>query len=63
MTPKVHMNQSRKNARSTKPKHTPLEVPNISTLLERKVHYVYINIYEVRNTVYSDQTGQFPTFS
>ena len=31
-TLKGHLNQSRKNVRSTKPKRTPLEVPNTSTL-------------------------------
>ena len=31
-TPKGHLNQSRKNFRSTKHKRTPLEVPNTSTL-------------------------------
>ena len=31
-TPKCHLNQSRKNVRSTKPKCIPLEVPKIDTL-------------------------------
>ena len=60
-TPKGHLNQSRKNVRSTKPKRTPLEVPNTATLRGCKVHNVYTSVYEVRNTVLSDQTGQFPT--
>ena len=62
-TPKGHLNQSRKNVRSTKPKRTPLEVPNTSTLRGRKVHNVYTSLYEARNTVFSDQTGQFPPHS
>ena len=62
-TPKGHMNQTRKNIRSNKPKHTPLEVPNTSKLRGRKVQDLYTNIYKVRNTVFSDQTGQFPTHS
>ena len=60
-TPKGHLNQSTKNVRSTKPKRTPLEVPNASTLQVEKVHDVYTNVYEVRNTVFSNQTGHLPT--
>ena len=60
---KGHLNQSRKNVRSTKPKHTPLEVPNTATLRGRKVHDIYTRVYEVRNTVFSNHTGQFPTRS
>ena len=60
---KVHMNQTRKIVRLTKPKRTPLDVRNTSTLPKKKVQDVYTNIYEVRNTVFSDQSGQFPTRS
>ena len=60
---KVHMNQTRKIVRLTKPKRTPLDVRNTSTLQKIKVQDVYTNIYEVRNTVFSDQSGQFPTRS
>ena len=62
-TPKGHLNQSTKNVRSTKPKRTPLEVPNTATLRGRKVRNVYTSVYEVRKTVFYDQTGQFPTRS
>ena len=62
-TPKGHLNQSRENVSSTKPKRTPLEVPNTSTLKGRKVHRVYTSVYKVRNTVLYDQTGQSPTRS
>ena len=57
------MNQSRKNVSTTKIKCTPLEVPNTATLQGRKVHKVYTIVYEVRNTVFFDQTGWFPTRS
>ena len=60
-TPKGYLNQSRKNFSSAKPKRTPLEVPNTATLQGRNVHDVYTRVYEVRNTVFSEQTGQFPT--
>ena len=62
-TPKVHLNQSRKNVRSTKLKCTPLKVTNTTTLQGRKVHDVYTSVYKVRKTFFSDQTGQLPTHS
>ena len=60
-TPKGHLFQSRKNVRSTKPKFSPLEVPKTATLQGYKVCDVYTSVYEVRNNVFSDQTGKFPT--
>ena len=60
-TPKVHLKQSRKNVRSTKPKRTPLEVPKKDTLQGHTARDIYTSVYEVRNTVFSDQTGQYPT--
>ena len=85
-TPKGHLNQARKNVRSTKAKPQPLEQqssdfkrgprgtrasaarfplaePNISQLRGKKVRDVYTKVYDVRETVVSDQTGQFPTRS
>ena len=62
-TPKGHLNQSRKNVRSTNPKHTPLEVPKTAALQGHKACDVYTSVCEVRNTVFSDQTGQSPTRS
>ena len=62
-TPKVHLNQSRKNVRSNKPKRTPLEVPKKWTLQGHKVHDVYARVYKVRNAVLFDQIGQLPTHS
>ena len=62
-TPKGHLNQSIKNVRSTKPKHIPLEVPKTATLQEQKARDIYTSVYEVRNTVFSDQKGQLPTLS
>ena len=49
--------------RSTKPKRTPLKVPKTGTLKGHKERDVYTSVYEVSNTVFSDQTGQFPTSS
>ena len=62
-TPKAHLKQTRKNAGSTKPKSKPFEKTDASTLRTKKVRDVYTKVYDVRNTVFSDQTGQFPTRS
>ena len=57
------MNQSRKNVRSTKPKPMPLELSNTTTLRGKKERDVFTRVYDVRETIFSDQTGQFPTRS
>ena len=62
-TPKGHLNQTRKNVRSTKPKARPFEKTEAATLRGKKVRDVYTKVYDVRNTVFSDQTGKFPTRS
>jgi hypothetical protein len=63
-TPKGHMNQTCKNVRSTKPKRQPLEVCHTAASLRgRKVQDVYVKTYDVRETIFSDQTGKFPTQS
>jgi hypothetical protein len=70
-TPKGHMNQTRKNVRSTKAKPTtweqpaqsPLKEPNTSQLTGKKVRDVFTRVYDIRETVFSDQTGRFPTRS
>jgi hypothetical protein len=59
-TPKGHLNQSRKNVQSTKVKATPLETCNTSHLHGKKVRNVYTQTYMVRETIFSNQTGQFP---
>ena len=61
-TPKRHLNQSRKNVRSTKPKRTALEVPKTATLQGHKARDVYTSMYEVRKNFFSEQTWQFPTY-
>ena len=60
-TPNGHLNQTRKNVRSTEPKIQPFGKTEASTLLGKKVRDVYTKVYDVRNTVFSEQTGQFPT--
>ncbi len=55
-TPKGHMNQTRKNVRSTK----VFETSNGTPLKGKKVRDIGIHIYNVRETIFSDQTGKFP---
>ena len=53
------MNQTRKNVRSTKTK--PLETAHNNQLLRsQKKRDVYTKVYNVRETIFSDQTGKFP---
>ena len=57
-TPKGHMNQQRKNVRSTK---QPFEECNAAAALRgKKVKDVFVKTYDTRETIFSDQTGQFP---
>jgi hypothetical protein len=59
-TAKGHLNQTRKNIRSTKVKAKPPETCGISHLHGKKVRDVYTQVYMVRKTMFSDQTCQFP---
>eukprot|EP00804_Cyclotella_cryptica_P028836 CCRYP_008420-RA/>CCRYP_008420-RA protein AED:0.29 eAED:0.29 QI:0/0/0/1/1/1/4/0/762 len=58
--PKGTLNQCRKNVRSTKPKPIPLKTFQSPKLIGRKLHDIYTHVYDTRNTIFSDQTGQFP---
>ncbi len=60
-TPKGHLNKTRKKVQSTKEKSAPLETCNTSQLCGKKVRDVYTQMYMVRKTMFSNQTGQFPT--
>ena len=62
-TPEGHLNQTRKNMRSIKTRTRHFEKTDASTLQGNKVHDVYTEVYDVRNTVFSDQSGQFSTRS
>jgi hypothetical protein len=59
-TAKGHLNQTRKNIRSTKEKPVPLETCNTLRLHGKKVCDVYTKMYKVRKTMFSDQMSQFP---
>ncbi len=62
-TMKRHLNQTRKNVCSTKAKTDPLETCNTSQLHGKKDQDVYTQTYMVSKTMFSNQTGQFPTCS
>ena len=47
-TIKGHMNQTRKNVRSTKTKRVPFEIAEHPEMKGKKVHDVYIKTYDVR---------------
>jgi hypothetical protein len=59
-TDKGHMNQTRNNVRSTKTKAKPFEEAKITTLCSKKVQEVYTKVYDARETIFSDQTGEYP---
>ncbi len=59
-TSKGHMNQTCKNVRSTKAKRTPLETCDTLQLHSKKVRDIYTTMYDICETMFSDQTGQFP---
>ena len=62
-TPKGHLKPTREIFRSTKPKARPFEKIEAATLQGKNVRDVYTKVYDVHNTLFSDQTGQFPTRS
>ena len=52
-----------KDVQSTKAKTAPLQTCDTSQLHGKKVQDIYTKTYRVRKTMFSDQTGQFPTRS
>jgi len=46
-TPKGHMDQARKNVRSTKTKPTPFETCNVSGLQGKKERNIHTKVYDV----------------
>eukprot|EP00804_Cyclotella_cryptica_P026024 CCRYP_018185-RA/>CCRYP_018185-RA protein AED:0.33 eAED:0.35 QI:0/0/0/1/0/0/2/0/281 len=61
-TPKGHLNQTRKNVCSTKPKH-PFEELHSNQLRGCKECDIYTKVYDTRETIFTNQTGKFPTRS
>ena len=64
-TPKGHMRQVRQGVRSTKKKLSVAEEKDNSNknVPLRKYHEIYVQIDQVRDTIYTDQTGKFPITS
>ena len=62
-TQKGHLNQQRQGVRSTQPKAVDFEEVDKSKTKDKKEKDVYIKVIEIKNTIYSDQTGKFPTTS
>ena len=44
-------------------KRAPLELFVSAEMKGKKIRDVYVNVYDARETTFSDQTGQFPTRS
>ncbi|KAL7529813.1 hypothetical protein ACHAWF_003120 [Thalassiosira exigua] len=61
--PKGHMNQTRQDVHTTKAPPQPFKLCDTSKLKGKKERDIFIKVYDVRETIYSDQTGQFPTRS
>eukprot|EP00804_Cyclotella_cryptica_P021311 CCRYP_001567-RA/>CCRYP_001567-RA protein AED:0.72 eAED:0.63 QI:0/0/0/0.75/0.33/0.25/4/0/578 len=59
--PKGHLNQARKNVRSTKVQPPPLECHNSSQLRGCKAHNIFTHCMIA--TIFTHQTGKFPTCS
>jgi hypothetical protein len=58
-----HMTQTRKNVRSTKQNRQPFEIANVVSLRGKKERDIFTAVYNVQETIFSDQTGQFPVRS
>jgi hypothetical protein len=59
-TDKGHMNQTCKNAQSTKTKAKPFEEANITTLRGKKVQDVYTKVYDARETIFLIKQANIP---
>ena len=65
-TPMGRLNQSRTNVRSTNKKRVPLPKATASALAplvgkkKRDVYVKIVDTHDMKNTIYSDQTGKFP---
>jgi hypothetical protein len=65
-TVKGHLNQTRKNVRSTKPKKKPNkqeETPDYEPRITERTNVVYAAIHDIKGHTYTDLTGRFPKTS
>ena len=58
-TPKGHLNETRKNVRSTRPVLLNLVISIAKNFKSKKQRDVYTKVYDAYNTIFSDQTSQF----
>ena len=58
-TPKGHMDQQQQGVRSTKPNEEWERVDTARTI-GKKEQDVYVKVWDLKHTTYSDQTGRFP---
>ena len=58
-----HAKAQKRGARGTSVSADDFEMANTAQLKGKKVRDMYTKVYDVRETVFSDQTGQFPTRS
>ena len=61
-TPKGHMRQTRQGVRSTKEK-VVVRDENNEAVPRTKQHDIYVRVDQVKDTIYTDQTGKFPITS
>ena len=61
-TPKGHMRQTRKVVRSTKERVVERDKNN-EVVPRTKRHDLYVCVDQVKDTIYTDQTGEFPITS
>jgi hypothetical protein len=65
-TVKGHLNQTRKNVRSTKPKKKPdtqEEIQDYEPHITKRTNVVYAAIHDIEGHAYTDLTGRFPQTS
>ena len=62
-TPAGHMTRQRQNICSTKPKPVPLTNVDSTLLHQVQERDVFIKVVDMKNTLYTDQTGRFSTTS
>ena len=61
-TPKGHMRQTRQGVQSTKEK-VVVRDENNEDVPRTKQHDIYVRVDQVKDTIYTDQTGKFPITS
>ena len=58
-----HVKAQKRGAHGTSISAADFEIPNTLQLKGNTLREVYTKVYDIRETVFSDQTGKFPTLS